>query len=163
MNTLRNTLGTRRLALGTVTVTTALATVGLTLALSTFAPSALEARADPNPLAPDSSVAKVRMEPLLAVTNDNWMDMHIYAVRDGFPISLGVVNGPGEQVFDLPMSVTLAGAHVQILALPIGGTEDFLSEPIMVNPGDVVQLDVANVLPISSISVRPASRVKPEK
>lgn len=162
MQPLRRLLGERRLALGTVTLTTTLTTVLLAATLTTMAPSALSARSVPNPLAPshDSAMARVKLPPLLSVQNDNWLDVHVYAVRDGEPYSLGVVTGPGETVFDLPAMMTTPGARVQILALPIGGTADYLSPEIDINPGDVVKLSIANALPLSNVIVEPGSRIQ---
>ena len=163
METQRSFPEARRLALGALTLTATLTSAALMAALTILAPSALSARAVPNalarPLPVDTAAAPVRLPPLLSVTNDNWLDVHVYLVRDGEPFSLGVVTGPGESVLDLPSLATTPGAKVQLLVLPIGGTADYLSPDVTVNPGDVVRLDIANALPMSSVSVDPTATV----
>jgi hypothetical protein len=91
------------------------------------------------------------------VTSDNWQDVHVYMVRDGEPFDLGVVNGPGNAKLKVPSIVTTPGSQVQILAVPIGGGEDYLSRNVLVNPGDVIDLTLQNSLPLSYVKVSPAS------
>ncbi len=148
MKTLRRTAGGSRLALGAA---------ALAAALMAFAPATLAARMTPPGSLLDSNVMRVAPKTLLSVTNDNWLDVHLYLVRDGEPFSLGVVTGPGNQVLDLPSLATIPGGRVQILALPIGGVADFLSPEVTVNPGDVVHLTVANNLDLSTLTVEPGS------
>lgn len=151
MNTLKNLSGSGRFSLGTAL---------LAAALATLAPSAVWARTVPSMAAADSTAApaKVKREvPTLQVENNNWMDVHVYLVRDGDPMSLGMVTGPGTTQFKLPMMATLAGSDVQLLVLPIGGFDDYLSPMLTVNPGDQVDLTVQNSLPLSSVIVSPGS------
>lgn len=107
--------------------------------------------------APDSVVSSRRMAPVLNVENNNWLDVHVYLVRNGEPFSLGTVSGPGESRLVLPSLAMTPGAQVQILVLPIGGANDYLSPTLMVNPGDVLHLTVENSLDLSSVSVASGS------
>lgn len=130
----------------------------LAAAVVALVPAAAWARTvpQPSPARPDSASARrERLEPLVKIENDNWLDVHVYAVRDGEPFSLGFVTGPGQAEFKMPWMATVPGAQVQILVLPIGGNEDYLSEPLVVNPGDVLQLNVQNILPLSTVTVAP--------
>lgn len=131
------------------------------VALFTLIPSAAWASPVPQPAAaaPDSAAARhERVGPVVQVENDNWLDVHVYVVRDGEPYSLGFVTGPGHAEFTLPWMATVPGGRVQILVLPIGGTEDYLSDPLTVNPGDVLDLNVENALPLSSVTVAPGGK-----
>jgi hypothetical protein len=107
--------------------------------------------------APDSVVSSRNTAPVLKVENNNWMDVDVYLVRNGEPFPLGTVSGPGEGHLVLPSLATTPGAQVQILVLPIGGADDYLSPTLLVNPGDVLHLTVENSLDLSSVSVAPAS------
>jgi hypothetical protein len=129
-------------------------------ALFTLIPSAAWASPVPQPVTPpDSAWARhERLGPVVQVENDNWLDVHVYVVRDGEPYSLGFVTGPGHAQFTLPWMATVPGGQVQILVLPIGGTEDYLSDPLIVNPGDVLNLNVQNVLQLSSVTVAPGGK-----
>ena len=145
MNTSRNPAGGSRHALRAVLMAAALATL---------APSSVWALSVPSSPAPDS-VATNRRMPTVQVENNNWLDVHVYLVRDGEPMSLGVVTGPGEDRLTLPMSATLPGSDVRILVLTIGGNGVYESPSLQVNPGDVVDLNVENDLALSSVSVWP--------
>lgn len=127
----------------------------LAAALVTLAPSALWAR--PAMSAPPDSIAAthIRLAPTVRVENNNWLDVHVYLVRDGEPTSLGFVTGPGHDQLTLPWMSTVPGGDVQILVLPIGGTDSYLSQPLTVNPGDVLDLNVQNVLALSTVTVSP--------
>lgn len=98
-------------------------------------------------------VPKVRLHPLLSVENNNWLDLHLYLVRDGMLTSLGFMNGPGKAEFDLPSTVAMPGSDVQILVLPIGGTESYLTQAVVANPWDTVNLVVQNNLALSTMAV----------
>ena len=125
-----------------------LRTVLVALALVAAAPAQgwAQSRFEQAPAVP---VPKVRMHPLLKVENNNWLDVHLYLVRDGMLTSLGFINGPGKAEFNLPTQVTMAGSDVQILVLPIGGLDSYLSPALVVNPWDVVSLVVENNLDLS--------------
>lgn len=129
----------------------------LAAALFTLAPAAVWAgpASGPAPV-PDSLAAiRTRTAPTVQVENDNWLDVHVYVVRDGQPMSLGFVTGPGHAKLTLPWLATVPGADVQLLVLPVGGTDDYLSMPLTVNAGDELDLNVRNVLPLSTVTVLP--------
>lgn len=147
MNTSRTFAGGSRLALRAVLMTAALAIL---------APASAWAITPSTPMAPDS-VVTARKAPTVQVENNNWLDVHVYLVRDGEPFSLGVVTGPGEDRLTLPMTATLPGSDVHILVLTIGGNGVYESPSLQVNPGDVVDLNVENDLALSSVSVWPQS------
>jgi hypothetical protein len=92
---------------------------------------------------------------VLDVQNNNWLDVHIYMVRDGMLTSLGFMNGPGTAEFDLPSPATVPGADVQLLVLPIGGTMSYLSPTLVISSGDVVDLSIENNLALSSVTISP--------
>ena len=89
----------------------------------------------------------------LQVQSNHWLDLHLYLVRDGMVRSLGVVNGPGRSELALPADATMPGSLVQILVEPIGGGGSWLSNPLIISPGDRVDLTVQNNLGLSSESV----------
>lgn len=92
-------------------------------------------------------------EVTLDVENHNWSDMAIYSVVHGTRHRLGTVSTAGREVFRLPS--TLAGNRsVQLLLRPIGGGGQFLTDQIMVNPGEMIELRIENHLPLSAWRVR---------
>ncbi|HEV2735691.1 MAG TPA: hypothetical protein VGV85_12675 [Longimicrobiaceae bacterium] len=91
--------------------------------------------------------------PTVRVTNHNWSNMTVYAVRGGTRIRLGMVTSMATQVFRLPGAILNGAGGVRLLADPIGGTEQFLTPAVQVSRGDEVKLEIHNQLQISSVSV----------
>ena len=144
MNTTRLMSPTRRLGMRTAVLAFALAALGGSPALAqTQAPG------------PPKIAVRRDARAELQVENNNWLDAHLYLVRDGMLTSLGFMNGPGEEHFTLPSMATMAGADVQVLVLPIGATGAYLSPVLVISPGDKVQLTIQNNLSLSSVTVEP--------
>lgn len=139
----------RRPSLRTMAGTGMLALALLTVA-ATPGPSAAQQHASAGGRAPEAHA-------VLSVQNHNWLDLHVYLVRDGMVTSLGFMSGPGDQEFTLPDMATIPGADVQFLVLPIGGVRSYLSPTTVVSPGDEVDLVVENNLDLSTVSVFPRS------
>ena len=93
----------------------------------------------------------------LRVEDNNWLDLHVYVVRDGESFSLGTVMGPGKTKLTVPAMATIPGSQVQLLVLPIGGADSYLSQPLVVEPGDTLNLTVENDLAMSSVTVSAGS------
>lgn len=89
----------------------------------------------------------------LDVENHNWSDMAVYSVVHGTRHRLGTVSTAGHEVFRLPSTV-VGTRGVQILLRPIGGGGQFLTDQIMVNPGEKIELRIENHLPLSAWRVR---------
>ncbi|HEX7052214.1 MAG TPA: hypothetical protein VF188_18540 [Longimicrobiales bacterium] len=84
----------------------------------------------------------------VAVSNYNWLDVDIYALRSGIRHRLGTV-GTGQTVLlTVPPGLVDAG-QVRLLVDPIGG-RPFLTDPILVAPGQQIELRVENHLPLSN-------------
>jgi hypothetical protein len=75
------------------------------------------------------------------VTNRNFYDMNLYAVRFGQRQRLGTVTGNSTRTFELPTEWVTNGP-VRFLAVPIGGKGPEVSEDLNVQPGDVVGLTI---------------------
>lgn len=90
--------------------------------------------------------------PTVRVTNNNWSNMTVYAVRGTSRFRLGMVTSMATEVFRLPGALADAGG-VRLLADPIGGSEQFITPTVQVRSGDEVKLELQNQLQVSSISV----------
>jgi hypothetical protein len=96
--------------------------------------------------APDSDFS-------LSVTNNNWLDVTVFAVRGSSRWRLGDVTGNSTALLRIPGRMIVAGM-VQLLADPIGSDEIYLTGPISVSPDEDVQLTVAPRMRMSSYAVR---------
>jgi len=90
----------------------------------------------------------------LTVTNTNWLDVHIYLVRDGDYTSVGVVRSFTTENMQLSSRATTAGGDVRLAADPIGGTGIYVSQSLLISDGDHVEMIVENALSLSSTIVR---------
>jgi len=94
------------------------------------------------------------------VDNQNYLDVVVFALRDGTSARLGDVSGLMRGTFDVPDHLIVVGT-VRLLVDPVGSPQAYLTDPILVSPGDIVELRVAGVIGMSSWSVR-GRRVVPE-
>lgn len=101
------------------------------------------------PLPPGAQEQEARVQ----VTNNNWSDMTVYAVRDGHRVRLGTVTSMATQIFDLPRAILGAAANVQLVANPIGGRSSIRTPPVSVWPGQTVQFMIENQPGLSNTSV----------
>ena len=120
----------------------------LALCLAAGCSASTDAPSEPQP----GGVASIFVE------NYNWMDVNVYAIRNGTRQRLGTVGTNETRRFSLPTTLISGGGQVQLLIDPIGSTHGRLMPPVTVMEGDRVSLQVTNQLALSSISVLPGSR-----
>jgi hypothetical protein len=90
----------------------------------------------------------------LIATNYNWLDVHVYLVRDGSYTPVGVVRSFTTETMQLSNQATTAGGDVRLAADPIGGTGIYLSQSLVIPEGATVAMVVENVLSQSTTIVR---------
>ena len=96
--------------------------------------------------------ARVDRPVLITVRNDNWLDVNVYRVRSGAQFRLGTVSALGVSTFVVREG--LAGADGLRLRIdPVGSSSVFTTDPILVAPGQHVELNVADRLSMSTFSV----------
>jgi hypothetical protein len=77
---------------------------------------------------------------VVAVDNQGFADMTVYAVRNSQRIRLGIATGSSKTHLTIPRSVATGLATLRFIADPIGGRRNSVSEEITVAPGDTVVL-----------------------
>jgi hypothetical protein len=87
------------------------------------------------------------------VTNHNWQNVVIYAVRGGSRVRLGDVVTGQSVTFTIPHDLVEGGGQISLLVDPIGGSGRYSTGAILVSPGQQIELTVENHLPTSSWSV----------
>jgi hypothetical protein len=85
---------------------------------------------------PKNSQTKVRVE------NQNLADVTIYAYNGPQRIRLGRANGNATTDIVIPSSVVSGATQLRFYAEPLGNQRGYLSEPIPVQPGDLVEFFV---------------------
>jgi hypothetical protein len=89
----------------------------------------------------------------LLVKNNNWQEVVIYMMRGSMRTRLGSVNSMGQARFRISDTMLTGTGDVRIVADPIGSERTYTSPAINVVPGSEVELQVQNVLSISSFAV----------
>lgn len=87
-------------------------------------------------------------------TNLAWMSIHVYAISGGSWQSLGLLASQDEETWDLSVSLTASRQELRLAADPVGSRQAFISDRILVRPGDLVEWTIQNNLALSSVSVR---------
>ncbi len=88
------------------------------------------------------------------VTNYNWAVVHAYVLASGQRYSLGLVTTTSTESFPLPRGALAARRALVFLAVPIGSPVAYVSDEILVAPGDTVVWTIQNSLSQSSVIVR---------
>jgi hypothetical protein len=89
------------------------------------------------------------------VSNHNWADVTIYAVRSGLRVRLGTVRSMHTSTFRLPDAMLSVAGLVRLVAAPIGSTRTHSTDGIVVNQGERIQWRLENALSQSNYSVHP--------
>jgi|SwirhirootsSR2_FD_contig_41_5060889_length_534_multi_16_in_0_out_0_1 hypothetical protein len=89
----------------------------------------------------------------LVVENNNWQDMALYVLRAGSRWRVGSVPSFTKARFVLSETLIGGTGEIQLMADPIGSSARFVSEPMIVQPGQQVRFRLENNLAVSSYSV----------
>lgn len=89
---------------------------------------------------------------LLTVTNQNWLDVDVFAIRGSTRYRLGTVGGNSSATLRIP-STLIARGELQLMADPIGSSDVYVSDVIPVAPDQSLQLTVAPRMRMSTYAV----------
>ncbi len=106
----------------------------------------------PGANAPDPALAETL---LIQVTNENLENFDIYLVTSGSPTRLGLVSSGRTERFAVPRSQFKGFGQVVLQAQPlVGSGRDFSTQPVVVNPGEWLDLRLSLQLERSRMVVR---------
>jgi hypothetical protein len=88
----------------------------------------------------------------VTVKNTNWMDMDVFAVRGGTRARVGSVTGLTTATFRVPANFAPDGI-LQFMVDPIGSDAAYVTDKIVVSPGQRVELTIGSVLRMSTFAV----------
>ena len=88
------------------------------------------------------------------VTNNSWSAIHVYVVAGGQWESLGLVASQNTADYEVSRSRLGGRGEIRLVADPVGSTQGYFSDPILVEPGDRVEWTLQNNLSLSSVFVR---------
>lgn len=90
----------------------------------------------------------------VSVRNDAWSTIHVYVVAGGQWESLGVVASQTTEDYVVTRSMLGSRREIRLVADPVGSTQGYFSDPILVEPGDRVEWTLRENLSLSSVFVR---------
>ncbi len=123
------------------------------LTLTMAALVAVPAAAQTAPEESSETPAAVSKRTTVRVINNNWHDITVYAFRAGYRRRLGTVTSFTSRVLTLPPTFLIRSDELRLIADPIGRRGAFISEPLLVNPGDVVEWRLLNNIRLSNIFI----------
>jgi hypothetical protein len=82
----------------------------------------------------------------LVVENHNYLDMNVYAMRDGMYRPLGVVTGLSKAELAIPRFMTMGETDFELLANPIGSNRSYLTGPILFGSAKEIDLTIESDL-----------------
>jgi hypothetical protein len=100
----------------------------------------------------DTLPADIQPITIARVTNNNWLDVGLYAVRGGSRERLGIVRSFETQAFELPPQF-LAASGLRLYVDLIGSRQSYQTDRIPVSPGQLIELVVQQRLAQSHYSV----------
>ncbi|HXT18415.1 MAG TPA: hypothetical protein VN706_22500 [Gemmatimonadaceae bacterium] len=86
------------------------------------------------------------------VTNQNFLDMDVYAVSSGLATRIGTVTGSSSR--DFVVDASMANQDFRIVASPIGGNGRASTGNIAVSAGQTVDFTIGSVLRNSTVFIR---------
>ena len=90
----------------------------------------------------------------IRVSNNNSLDINVYAVNQSMRIRLGTVTTASTQRFELSLHQISPTGELQLLADPVGSRRTMRSEAIHVSAGQVVEWTLQADLRQSSLTIR---------
>ncbi len=90
----------------------------------------------------------------LTVVNHNWSDARIYLLHDGIAQRLGLVASASEATFMLPGRNFSSGATVRLRATLVGNSQPVTTDPILVQPDQVITWTIELSLAHSTLVVQ---------
>lgn len=88
------------------------------------------------------------------VENQNWNTVHVYVVAGGQFQSLGQISSQSTATYEVTAGMLGSRKEIRLMADPVGSRESFLTDPILIEPGDLVEWTLAQPLVHSRIMVR---------
>jgi len=102
---------------------------------------------------PNRGVAP-RTESTVTVTNYNWFDVKVYAVRGRSKFRLGTVTSFTTAKLRLPAAVTSEASDFRLRVELIGSAQSYTTETLLFNRGDQVEWVINSQLSMSYYSIR---------
>lgn len=99
-----------------------------------------------------SGIAGGEPAPVITVRNDNWLDVAVYLVRGTSRLRIGTVSSTTSRTFRIPLE-GIGTTPLQVLADPIGENRQYVTDPVVLSPGQRLEVKVGSPLSFSSFAI----------
>ncbi len=90
----------------------------------------------------------------LVLHNRNYLDVNVFVQHDGQSSRVGMVTGSSTTSLAVPSWMVGKGGLVQLVAEPIGDNSRYVTDNLLVQPGQMVELNVESAIARSNYSVQ---------
>lgn len=90
----------------------------------------------------------------LVLNNHQVLDANIFVQHDGQVDRVGMVSASSSKVLVLPLWLLGQSRTIRLIAEPIGNDTRYTTDPLFVQPGQVIELNVEGVLERSNYSIQ---------
>jgi len=90
----------------------------------------------------------------LVLHNRNYLDVNVFVQHDGQASRVGTVTGSSSTAMDVPSWMVGKGGLVQLIAEPIGDNSRYVTDNLLIQPGQMVELNVESLIARSNYSVQ---------
>jgi hypothetical protein len=90
---------------------------------------------------------------LLTLNNRHWLDVNVFVLHDGQASRVGLVTASSSESMQLPAWLMGQGGRLRIMAEPVGDVGRYTTDLLVVQPGELVEVNVESQLSRSTYAV----------
>jgi len=90
----------------------------------------------------------------LILNNRHLLDVNIFLQHDGQPDRVATVTSSSSRSISLPLRMLGQSKTIRIIAEPIGGQTSYTTEALVVQPGQIIELNVESLINRSNYSIQ---------
>ncbi len=90
----------------------------------------------------------------LVLNNHHLLDVNIFLQHDGQADRIATVTASSSQAIDLPLRMLGHSRTIRIIAEPIGDETRYTSDLLVVQPGQIIELNVEGTISRSNYSIQ---------
>ncbi len=90
----------------------------------------------------------------LYLNNRNYLDVNVFVQHDGQSSRVGTVTGSSSMTMAVPTWMIGQGGTIRLMAKPIGDHDQFVTDDLVIQPGQSVELNIESSIARSHYSVQ---------
>ena len=90
----------------------------------------------------------------LILNNRHYLDVNVFVHHDGQASRVGTVTGSSSVALAVPLWMVGKGGLVRLIAEPIGDNSQYVTDNLLIQPGQMVELNVESSIARSNYSVQ---------